>query len=290
VIEDPDEGNITNALREQFGDTLAVNRIAEFIHQRQDELQGMFNDIAAAVSEDKAYIWNLFLSLIEEIRLKESRGKLWMNQSEMNKPELSNIGQILISMFENVNWVQEYQWTIKADQCSNLRTREGVDNYVMSNFFRFESGADNIDFQFRFYVDPGDGMMSIFIVIELPNKIKSLRVEMDMKCLSENGEQIFQQWLKPKVISKEKLQSGIRCFHRNILQESMSLKWVFGVKIFDLKKYYLEEAHLVAREDLSQQSHSEDGYNFNERDIAEWSETYNDDYLCISDDDFIYIE
>ena len=79
-----------------------------------------------------------------------------------------------------------------------------------------------------------------FVLEELPESLKSVRIEMDMKCNGFKGENgrntlLFKQWLKPQILSKGNRICGFKCFHHQKLEEDMSLEWTFAVKAFKME-------------------------------------------------------
>ena len=80
-----------------------------------------------------------------------------------------------------------------------------------------------------------------FVLEELPENLKSVRIEVDMKCNGFKGENdkkmpLSRQWLKPQILSNGNRICGFKCFHHQKLEEDMSLEWTFAVKAFKMEQ------------------------------------------------------
>ena len=105
------------------------------------------------------------------------------------------------------------------------------------------AGSDGyrIPFHFRFYgqYSEQDPQCAIFLEIdEIPDEVKRVRVEVDMKC---NKKKQFRQLLRTRVLSAEQRVTGFVTFHHRQIDENESMKWIFAMKILDVEEADVDE-------------------------------------------------
>ena len=213
------------------------------------------------IDDDLDYFWNLFIVFLGEMQLMKNQGDLWMIRSEIEKKSMKKIKSALFGdeergnegallRVEDVNWIKEYQWKIEGDDYQAILTLP-VSEYIVSDLMQYDVNDEHtIPFRFRFYRQHSDGNERSAIYLKLdavPENVKKLRIEVDMRCQQIKGTEskkitLFKQWLKPQNLSKEKEICGFHCFEGDRLEDNMSLEWYFGVKIFKMEK----EKELVA--------------------------------------------
>ena len=190
-------------------------------------------------------------------------GTLWINHQELGKVEFGEIKAALFGdgkLFdfmgidkESIPSVQQHRWMIEGDEYEELKGL-AASEYVVSPSFRYDvKGQCVISFHFRCYgrYSEDDPQCAIFFEITgMPDDMKRLRVEVDIKCVKN---QEFRQLLKTRVLTKEMNYCGFQAFEYEELDKNECIEWVFGVKIFKIEHYAVmddvEEQYL---EDLYQ--------------------------------------
>ena len=200
------------------------------------------------------YVWYLFTKFLHEMRVMKEKGTLWMNHHELDREELREIRTILFGtgkVFDalsiakySIPTVQQFQWTI-ADNAYDALMAISVAEYVKSPQFLYyvAAGSDGyrISFHFRFYRQylVEDPQCAIFLEIdEMPDEVKRLRIEVDMKC---NKNQPFRQLLRTRVLSKEQRVTGFVTFDRREVDENEKMDWLFAMKILNVENVDEEE-------------------------------------------------
>ena len=195
-----------------------------------------------------SYFWLLFVNLLYSMQMMRNKGTLWMIRSQIDKPSfkkhkaaLFGDGDDIIGLLNenDVRWVQEHQWCIDGDIYRKMLKLQHSE-YITSELVEFGS----IKFRFRFYpkYSKDDAESAIYFVLEEQvENMKSVRIEVDMKCngiKGKNGKNtvLFRQWLKPQILSKGNRICGFKCFDREKLEDDMSLEWTFAVKAFKMEQ------------------------------------------------------
>ena len=183
-----------------------------------------------------------------EMKTQYIDGNVWMNYNDLDRKENMDIKATLFGddmLFDclsidksNINSVQQYGWNIEGDEyikCKELAVSESV----QSPRFAFIVDRDSdrcIHFRFNFY-----GRLSfedkeycgIFVEIdEMPEDIKGINIEVDIKC---NEKKAYRQLLRDQKLTQKKRICGFRIFPAKALDNNSCFKWIFGVKIFNVK-------------------------------------------------------
>ena len=145
-----------------------------------------------------------------------------------------------------INAVQQYEWNIEGDEYQKCKEL-AVSEYAQSPRFAFIVDGDSdrcIHFHFNFY-----GRMTfddkeycgIFVEIyEMPEDIKAINIEVDIKC---NEKKSYRQLLRDQKLTQKKRICGFRIFPAKALDNNLCFKWIFGVKIFNLKVIEMDGDH-----------------------------------------------
>ena len=185
--------------------------------------------------------------------MKEA-GTLWINHIELNREEFS---EIKAALFEDgkvfdvqsidkdaIPSVRQFQWNIVGRAYKKLRLLP-VSKYIVSPSLVYDvlTGFDRhrITFHFRFYrqYSEEEPQCAIFLEIdEMPDDVKRLRVEIDMKC---DKEKRFRQLLRTRVLSKEQRVTGFITFHHREIEANEKMEWLFAVKMFNAEVFEVDE-------------------------------------------------
>ena len=184
-----------------------------------------------------------------------------MNHDELNRQEFRGIKEILFGdgkVFDTLSIdkksipsIRKFQWTFTGGVYGRLRSLP-VSKYITSPQLVYSAvvGADHhrILFHFRFYgrYSESDPQCAIFLEIdEIPEEVRRLRVEIDMKC---DKKQKFRQLLRTRVLSKEQKVIGFCTFDHRELQRNEKMDWTFAVKMFNVEKEDVDEEEEYLRE------------------------------------------
>ena len=168
---------------------------------------------------------------------------LWVNHRELNKEKFSEIqaalfGEGMLFDILNIdkkteNVVRPYSWVIKGDEYAELKSL-AVSEYVTSKEFTYgifgEETLIRVKFQFRCYgrFSMDNPNCAIFMeIVEMPENMKRLRVEVDVKCSNK-----YRQLLRTHILTPENRLCGFQTFDHEEFEWNESLEWLFGVKIF----------------------------------------------------------
>ena len=199
------------------------------------------------------YIWCLFTNFLDEMKVMKERGTLWMNHNELDREKLNEIKAILFGtdkVFDALSIdkdtippVTQFQWTISGGVHDELMALS-ASRYIVSPQFAYDltTGSDHhrITFHFRFYRQHSveNPQCAIFLEIdEMPNELKRLRVEVDMKC---DKKKRFRQLLGTHVMTKEQRIIGFNTFDHREVERNNKMEWFFAVKILNAETNKLQ--------------------------------------------------
>lgn len=172
-----------------------------------------------------------------------------MNHHELDRDEFRDIKEILYGhgkLFDalcidqdTIPSVQQFQWMITGGAYRKLRSLP-VSKYIVSPAFEYnvlmDSVCHRITFHFRFYrqYSEEESQCAIFLEMdEIPDNVKRLRVEIDMKC--DKNKQ-FRQLLTTRVLSKKQRVTGFITFDHREVSDNLVMSWMFAVKMFDAEQ------------------------------------------------------
>ena len=196
------------------------------------------------------YVWSLFVSFLDEIKMKNQNGALWLNHDDLDKDKYRDIKMALLGegkLFdllsidkEHVPSVQQYRWKIDGAEYETMRSLP-VSDYVTSVEHQYiVDGVGAISFHFRCYgcYSADNPQCAIFLKFDgIPDNLECLRIEVDIKCVKNK---IFRQLLTTRILTKDRNYCGFQAFECAELDENECIEWVFGVKIFKIKQYAVE--------------------------------------------------
>ena len=207
---------------------------------------------------------------MDVMKVMRVKNTLWINHDELDREEFSVIKEILFGegkVFdalsidkESIPSVQHINWIIDGNIYQKLKALP-ASRYISSHQFVYDAstGSDchRFTFHFRFYrqYSVDDPQCAIFLEIdEMPNELKRLTIEIDMKC---DKERQFKQLLRTRVMSQEQRVTGFVTFHHSELDVNESMKWVFAMKVLnaeetevDEEEEYLKDLYLIFEYDL----------------------------------------
>ena len=67
----------------------------------------------------------------------------------------------------------------------------------------------------------------------MPGDIKGINIEVDIKC---NEKKVYRQLLRGQKLTQKKRICGFQIFPTKTLENNKFFEWVFGVKIFKIKR------------------------------------------------------
>lgn len=188
------------------------------------------------------------------MKLMNERGSLWINHYELNRDEFCKIKAVLFGKAkvfdalsidtETVPSVRQFEWNIAGDSYQQLKYLP-VSGHIVSPQFTYNVVTDSkshlIKFHSRFYgqYSERDPQCAIFLEIDdMPDSVKRLRIEVDMKCDKNNR---FRQLLRTRVLSKDQRITGFITFHNREIGQNTRMDWIFAVKMFDAEMEIVDE-------------------------------------------------
>ena len=204
------------------------------------------------------YCNQLFAAFLEEMKNQNENGNIWINHRDLDRKEHLDIKMALFGegmLFDHlsidkskINAVQQFEWMIEGDEyikCKQVAA-DVASKYVQSRHFEYHIDSDTITLHFNFY-----GRMKfeakeycgIFVEIdEMPQSLNGFNIEVDIKC---NEKKAYRQLLRDQKLTAKKRICGFRIFRTSELDKNTFLHWIFGVKIFNLKKLKLDTDDVI---------------------------------------------
>ena len=202
------------------------------------------------------YAWALFREFLDEMKKQSENGSVWVNHHGLDSKENSEIKSALFGegmLFDhlsidksNINAVQQYEWRIEGDEYEKCKVL-GASEYVTSPKFTYNVDTERtIRFHFNFYgqmIFADKEYCGLFVEIEeMPENLKAFNIEVDIRC---NDKKAYRHLMRDQKLTQKKRISGFRIFKASELNKNESFEWIFGVKIFNLKKMEIHDLETV---------------------------------------------